>query len=54
MIRVPVPVRMMVHGDQSNIVQITMSSAIKFGRGGSAKFARVAMNHEAVISGRAI
>jgi len=51
---VPAPVRIRVQGDQSNIVQITISSAIRLGRGGSARFARLAINHEVAISGRAI
>lgn len=50
----PAPVRIRVQGDQSNIVQITISSAIRLGRGGSARFARLAINHEVAISGRAI
>lgn len=50
----PAPVRIRVQGDQSNIVQITISSAIRLGRGGSAKFAKLAINHEVAISGRAI
>ena len=52
--RVPAPVRIRVQGDQSNIVQITISSAIRLGRGGSARFARLAINHEVAIRGRAI
>lgn len=31
-----------------------MSSPIRLGRGGRAKFARLAMNHQVVIRGRAI
>lgn len=31
-----------------------MSSPIRFGRGGSARFARLAMNHHAVIRGKTI
>lgn len=54
MIRVPAPVKISVQGDQSNIVQITINSAIRLGRGGRARFARLAMNHEVAIRGRAI
>ena len=54
MIRVPAPVKIRVQGDQSNIVQMTISSAIRLGRGGSARFARLAMNHEVAIKGSAI
>lgn len=31
-----------------------MSSPMRFGRGGSARFARLAMNHHAVIRGKTI
>lgn len=54
MIRVPSPVRMMVHQDQLNREVMIISSPMRLGRGGSAKLARLAMNHQAVISGRAV
>lgn len=54
MIKVPAPVKIRVQGDQSNIVEITINSAIRLGRGGNARFARLAMNHEVAIKGRAI
>lgn len=52
--RVPAPVRKMVHGDQLNREAIIRSSPIRFGSGGRARFARVAVNHQAVIRGKAI
>jgi len=52
--RVPAPVRAIVQGDQLNREVRIMSSPIKLGRGGRAKFARLAMNHHEVISGRSI
>lgn len=51
---VPIPVRAIVQWDQLNREVKIMSSAIKLGRGGRAKFARLAMNHQEVISGRSI
>lgn len=52
MIRVPVPVSAIVHQDQWNKEVIIISSPIKLGRGGRARFARLAMNHHAVIRGK--
>lgn len=54
MIRVPAPVSAIVHQDQWNREVIIMSSPIRFGRGGRARFARLAMNHHAVIRGSTI
>lgn len=54
MIRVPPPVNTIVHHDQLNREVIIMSSPIKLGSGGSARLARLAMNHQAVIKGRII
>ncbi len=54
MIRVPRPVKIIVHHDQLKRDVIIISSPIRFGSGGSAKLAKVAINHHAVISGRAI
>lgn len=54
MIRVPSPVRAMVHQDQLNREVMIINSPIRLGSGGSARLARLAMNHQAVIRGRAI
>lgn len=54
MINVPVPVNIMVQGDQLKRVVIIMSSPIRFGRGGSARLARLAMNHQAAVNGKII
>lgn len=50
----PSPVRPIVHGDQLNREVIIISSPIKLGRGGNAKLARLAMNHQAAMRGRII
>jgi len=50
-IRVPVPVRMRVQGDQLNREEIIISSPIRLGRGGSARFARLLMNHHVAMRG---
>lgn len=50
----PTPVRARVHQDQLNNDVIIISSPIRFGSGGRAKLARLAMNHHVVIRGRAI
>lgn len=52
--RVPAPVRASVHHDQFNKETIIINSPIRLGRGGSARLARLAINHQAVIRGRAI
>lgn len=44
----------MVHQDQLNREVTIISSPMRFGRGGSARLARLAINHQAVIRGRAI
>lgn len=54
MIRVPAPVKMIVHHDQLKREVIIISSPIRLGRGGRARLARLAINHQAVIRGRAI
>ena len=54
MIKVPAPVRTRVHQDQLNRDEMIISSPIRFGRGGSARLARLARNHQVVIRGRAI
>lgn len=43
-----------VHHDQWNSEVIIMSSPIRLGSGGRARFARLAMNHHAVIRGKTI
>lgn len=50
----PAPVRMRVHHDQLNREVIIISSPIRLGSGGRARFARLAVNHQVVISGKAI
>lgn len=54
MIRVPSPVSRIVQDDQLNTDTIIISSPIKFGRGGRAKLARLAKNHQAAIRGKII
>lgn len=51
---VPAPVRTIVGWDQLNKEVRIMSSPIKLGRGGRAKLARLARNHQEVISGKSI
>lgn len=52
--RVPAPVSAIVHQDQLNSEVIIISSPMRFGSGGSARLARLAINHHAVIRGRTI
>lgn len=54
MIRVPAPVRAMVHHDQLKRETMITSSPIKLGSGGRARFARLAINHQAAMRGRII
>lgn len=54
MMRVPAPVSAMVHQDQLNREVIIISSPMRFGRGGRARFARLVMNHQVVTKGRTI
>lgn len=54
MIRVPTPVRMIVQMDQLKVDVMIINSPIRLGRGGRARFARLAMNHQVAIKGRAI
>lgn len=54
MIRVPNPVSIMVHGDQLKVEEIIANSPIRFGRGGRARLAKEAINHQVPISGRII
>ena len=53
MMSVPVPVRASVHQDQLNREVMIIISPMRFGRGGRARLARLAIKHQAVISGRA-
>lgn len=50
----PAPVRARVHQDQLNKDVIIISSPMRLGRGGRARFARLAINHHVVIRGSAI
>lgn len=50
----PVPVRMMVQGDQLNKEEMMVNSPIRFGKGGSARLARLAINHQVAVSGKII
>lgn len=43
-----------VQGDQLNNVVMIMSSPIRFGSGGSARLARLAVNHQTAVSGKII
>lgn len=54
MMRVPPPVSTIVHQDQLNKEVMIISSPIKLGNGGSARLARLAINHQAVIRGKII
>lgn len=54
MISVPAPVKIIVHQDQLKREVIIISSPIRLGRGGRARLARLAMNHQAAIRGRTI
>lgn len=51
---VPAPVRISVHGDQLNIAVMITSSPIRFGSGGSARFARFEINHQVAVNGKII
>lgn len=52
--RVPVPVNARVHGDQLKREDKIISSPIRLGSGGRARFAKLARNHHEVIKGSAI
>lgn len=54
MMRVPAPVSASVQWDQLNKEVRIISSPIRLGRGGRARFARLAINHHVVIRGRTI
>lgn len=51
MINVPAPVRIIVHQDQLTREVRIISSPIRLGSGGRARFAKLAMNHQAAIRG---
>ena len=50
----PIPVKIRVHQDQLNRDVIIISSPIRLGSGGKARFARLAMNHQVAINGKTI
>lgn len=50
--RVPSPVIRIVQGLQLNKEVIIMSSPIRLGSGGKARFARLPTNHQVAIRGR--
>ena len=52
MISMPAPVRVIVHDDQLIRDVMIMISPIRLGRGGSARLAKLEMNHQAVMRGR--
>ena len=54
MMRVPAPVSARVHQDQLNREVMIINSPMRLGRGGRARLARLAMNHQQVIRGRTI
>lgn len=54
MIKVLVPVKIIVHWDQLSREEMIISSAIKLGRGGRARLARLAINHQAAIRGKIV
>ena len=54
MIKVPAPVKIRVHQDQLNSEVMIISSPMRLGSGGRARLAKLAMNHQLVIRGRAI
>lgn len=51
---VPAPVKARVHQDQLKRDVIIINSPMRFGSGGRARLARLAMNHQVAISGRTI
>lgn len=54
MIRVPSPVRTRVQGDQLNMVVMIITSPIRLGSGGSARLAKLAINHHVAVRGNSI
>jgi len=53
-ISVPAPVRIRVQGDQLKREVMIISSPIRLGSGGRARFARVLMNHHVAIRGKIV
>lgn len=53
MMSVPAPVSKRVHQDQLNSDTIIISSPMRFGSGGSARLARLAINHHVAMRGSA-
>lgn len=53
-IRVPTPVRAIVHHDQFSREVIIINSPIRLGRGGSARLAKLEINHQVAINGRTV
>jgi len=51
---VPAPVRMRVQGDQLKREVMIISSPMRFGRGGSARLARLLINHHVAIRGSTV
>lgn len=49
-----IPIRMMEKFDQENVDSTTNNSPIKLIDGGSARLVRLAMSHQAAISGRIV
>lgn len=54
MIRVPAPVKRRVNQDQLKREVIIISSPMRLGSGGRARFARLARNHQDVIRGKTV
>lgn len=52
MISVAAPVRIIDHVDHLNSVTISSNSPTRFGRGGRAKLAKLAISHHVPIRGR--
>lgn len=48
----PEPVSAIVRGDQLKIDEMIIISPMRLGRGGRARLARLATNHQVVISGK--
>lgn len=53
-IRVPSPVRIIDHWDQLKMEEIIINSPIRFGRGGSARLARLTASHQIAARGKII
>jgi len=53
-ISVPAPVRIRVQGDQLNSEVMIISSPMRLGRGGRARFARLLINHHVAMRGSTV